>query len=485
MAKGITIVGLGPGDAGMLTRQAWDALEQAGEVYVRTDNHPTLAGLPAGLQIHSFDEVYERAPSFEAVYDEIAARLLELAQRGQGVLYAVPGDPAVGEATLSRLREGCTHAGLPLRVLHGVSFVEPCLELLGVDLLDGMTILDAFEVAHAYHPPLSPDLPALLGQLSSRELASDVKLTLMNQYPADHRVTLIHAAGGPQAGREDLALAEMDHSRRIDHLTSLYIPPLARASAFETFQNTVAHLRAPDGCPWDREQTHASLRAHLLEEAYEALQALDEDDLPALREELGDLLLQIVLHAQIATEEGAFTMADVLADIQEKILSRHPHVFGDIAVEGVGEVLHNWEALKESERAQHGGGRGLLDGVPMGLPALAQALEIQDRVARVGFDWPEIEGVLAKIAEELGEVRDAEDGAARADELGDLLFAVVNYARWLKVDPEAALREANRRFRRRFHRLEKAVAADGKRVSDLSIDDLERYWAAAKAEEGA
>jgi len=266
-------------------------------------------------------------------------------------------------------------------------------------------------------------------------------------------------------------------------MTALLVPPLSEASAFESFQETVAHLRAPDGCPWDKEQTPQSLRKHLLEETYETLQALDEDDSSALREELGDLLLQIVLQSQIATEAGEFTMADVIASVNHKIIHRHPHVFDGLDVDDVAHVLHNWESLKAEEREQKGSGKGTLDGVPKALPALAQALEIQVRVVRVGFDWSDVESVLAKVAEEVAELQTAEDDQARADELGDLLFSVVNYARWLNLEPEAALREANRRFRRRFAKLEKAAREAGHLLPDLTLQELDSLWEAAKEDE--
>jgi tetrapyrrole methylase family protein/MazG family protein len=217
-----------------------------------------------------------------------------------------------------------------------------------------------------------------------------------------------------------------------------------------------------------------------MEEAYEALQALDADDMAGLREELGDLLLQIVLQAQIAAEEGDFQMSDVIAGIDEKLIRRHPHVFGEVQVSGVEQVLHNWETLKRAERTENGTDKGLLDGVPLSLPALAQAAEIQRRVARVGFDWPGLEGVQAKVAEELNELLEAEGDDRRTAEMGDVLFAVVNYARWLGVDPESALRQSARRFRQRFGEMESAAHRMGKPMDGMSADEMDRLWEAAK-----
>jgi tetrapyrrole methylase family protein/MazG family protein len=479
--KGISVIGLGPGDANLLTREAWDALSGATELYVRTALHPVVDALPDQLEIKSFDSFYEELDSFEAVYAAIVDRLVELAGKSSPILYGVPGDPTVGEATVAALRSQAEEHGIAFRVIHGVSFCEPCLNLLGLDALDGLYIADALELAARHHPMFHPDSPALIGQLYDRMVAADVKLTLMNQYPDEHRVVLLHESGTANTSVEELLLHQIDQSERIGSLTSLFIPALEKSSAVESFQETVARLRAPGGCPWDREQTHQSLRPHLMEEAYEVLNALDNEDMPSLCEELGDLLLQIILHAQIATEAGTFTMADVVAHVQEKIIRRHPHVFAGLDVEDVDQVLHNWESLKAAEREEHEEDKGLLDGIPQNFPALSQAAEIQERVVRVGFDWPDIAGVIDKVQEEMQEVAQAETLAEQTGEIGDLLFAVVNYARWLDVDPEAALREANLRFRKRFRQVERDTTNQELDLREMTLEELESLWEAAKS----
>jgi len=483
VTAGITVLGLGPGDPAMITRGAWALLESAGEVYVRTRHHGAWAGLPSHVPVHTFDSVYERMDRFEDVYRAIVEALMELGRRPEGVVYAVPGDPMVGEAAVRDVRRLAAEAGLPVRLVHGVSFLEPTLALVGLDALDGLQVADAIDLGLRHHPPFTPDQPVIIGQLHSRLLASDVKLTLMNQYPGEHGVHLVQEAGMTSARTDSLALHDLDQRESFGLHTCLVVPPLPRPSSFEAFQEIVAHLRAPNGCPWDREQTPRTLRPHLLEETYESLQAIDDGDEQALREELGDLLLQIVLQAQIATEAGAFTMADVVGDIADKIVRRHPHVFGDVHVEGVDDVLHNWESLKEAERQAEGEGRGLLDGVPTGLPALAQAMEVQGRVARVGFDWPDAGGARLKVLEELEEVAQAPDDDARSTEVGDLLFAATNLARKLDVDAESALREANGRFRRRFRHVEGAARRSGRSLSEMSLADMDVLWEAAKGEE--
>lgn len=477
MSADITILGLGPGDPSLLTREAWQVLESAREIYLRTARHPTVQGLPIGLIVHTFDHLYEKTSDYSGVYAAIAEEVLALAVRPEGVIYAVPGHPLVGEATTARILGEAPARGLTVRLVHGLSFVEPCLALLGLDPLDGLFIADALEVAALHHPNFHPDGPALIAQLYPAALASDVKLCLMNQYPDDHGVTLIHQAGTPEAFLERLPLFELDRSERIGHLTTLFVPPLPQVSSLEAFQATIARLRAPDGCPWDREQTHQSLRTNLLEESYEVLSALDRDDPQAMREEFGDLLLQIVLQSQIAVEAGEFSLAEVIASINAKIIRRHPHVFGDLKVEGVEQVLDNWEHWKAQEREEAGAGpRGLLDGVPAALPALSLAHTYQRRAVHAGFDWPDIAGVVGKIHEELGEVESASGQQNREAEVGDLLFSIVNYARWLKVDPEVALRGAARKFRLRFERIEAEAARQGRKLAEMSLEELDSLW---------
>ena len=261
-------------------------------------------------------------------------------------------------------------------------------------------------------------------------------------------------------------------------------PPARDASAaFARLFGIVRRLRGPGGCPWDKEQTHETLRKHLLEESYEAIAAIDSGDFTAMREELGDLLLQIMLNSQIASEEGEFTANDVVKGIFDKIIRRHPHVFEDVKVDGVDGVLKNWEKLKEKERGKKKEGKGLLDGVPLALPALSQAEEYQDRAARVGFDWPEIEGVLDKINEEIQEVKDSTDQEQLTDELGDLFFVLVNLARWKKVDAESALRGTNMKFKKRFGFIETSAKNEGRNLSDMKLEEMDALWNEAKKQE--
>ncbi len=474
---GIMIVGLGPGDGRFLTREAWELLSSAGTVHLRTERHPAVADLPETVERVSFDAIYDAAENFEAVYTQITAELLRLGQ-DEDVVYAVPGHPFVGESTVTRLVAAAAEAGVPVSVVAGLSFVEPSLTAVHADALDGLQLFDAIELAQTLYPPLNPDQPVLLGQVYSRMLAGELKLGLTAVYPEQHLVSLIHAAGTPNETVETVPLYAIDRSDQIDHLTSLYIPSLVYAADLSALAQTVAILRAPGGCPWDIEQTPQSMRAGLLEEASEVLEALDAEDVEGVREELGDLLYHIVMQAQMAAENEDFTLSDVIAGIDAKLKRRHPHIWGDWEVKDTADVLRNWEILKQNEKVRTPD--SLLDNIPIALPALARSQKIQDRVRKVGFDWPEIGGVYDKLNEEIAEVQAADTPEERADELGDLLFATVNLASWLGVDAESALRGANLKFNGRFRQVEQLVIERGLEWQRLDLPTLEAIWEEVK-----
>lgn len=488
MAQGITIVGLGPGDPELLTLAAARALAEADDVYVRTEQHPTLddSGIAAQLQgrLHAFDALYETYDSFAEVYAAIVAQVLALGEREQGVVYAVPGDPLVGEATVQALLTEAPSRGLPVRIIHGVSFVEPTLAALHIDAFDGLQLCDATLLAKRLHPPLDPDVTALIVQVYNQQLASDCKLTLMALYPDEHPVRLVLHAGLPGQQVRELPLYELDRQPDLDHLSSLLVPALPAPGSLSSYQEVMARLRAPDGCPWDREQTHESLRTYLLEETYEVLAAIDAGDLDEVCQELGDLLLQILFHTQIATENGDFRLTDSIQYAIAKLVRRHPHVFGEAQAASPDEVLQSWEQIKREERLANGQERrSMLDGINQALPALAQALKIQERVARVGFDWADESQVRAKLDEELAEYAHAPNVAARGRELGDVLFALVNVARWQGINPEDVLRQTNARFARRFAAIEAQAAATGRELSAMTLAEMDAIWEQAKADE--
>jgi tetrapyrrole methylase family protein / MazG family protein len=354
------------------------------------------------------------------------------------------------------------------------SLVNSVFDRLQIAPPSRLVLLEAGTLAEAHVPPYPPDMAVLFTGIDSPAIAWQLKAVLLTTYPKDYNVFPV--VGGISKEIRLDALETLETSTN----TCLYVPPLGEGTSFESFAEIVAHLRAPDGCPWDKEQTHESLRKHLLEESYEAISAIDSGDFTDMQEEFGDLLLQIVLHSQIANEEGQFSVNGVIQGIHSKIVRRHPHVFGDAQLDGVKGVLVNWEKLKEKERKDKKVEKGLLDGVPAALPAMSQAQEYQDRAARVGFDWPEIEGVLDKVREEIEEIKTAETDFELASEIGDLFFALVNVARWKNVDAESALRGTNLKFKKRFGYVEQNAKKQEKSLSEMNLDEMDALWNEAK-----
>jgi tetrapyrrole methylase family protein / MazG family protein len=477
----VTVVGLGPGSLGDLTIEAHELLTQADSVWLRTRIHPVVEQLPVGPTLHDFDGYYEEASDFEHVYAQICNALERLAAEGD-VVYAVPGHPLVGEATVRHLLERSRAGGPSVRIVAGLSFIEPVAAAVGVDpLARGLQIVDALD------PHFEPGRPALCAQVYTRRVASSLKLSLLELYPPEHEVAVVRSAGLPDQAVWRGPLSELDRDDRFDHLTSVYLPGLDSTldrRTFGGFQGIVHRLHAPGGCPWDREQTHASLRPFLLEETYEALEKLDRGEMDGLAEELGDILLQIGLHCEIAGEAGEFDYGDVFEGVTSKLIRRHPHVFGEVLVNDAGEVKANWQRIKQVERAgEDGEQRSILAGVPKSMPALSFSQSVQERAAQVGFDWPQLDGVLDKLQEEIGELRSAESADAQVDEFGDILFVITNVARWLGIDAEVALRRANTKFVCRFSHVEALARARGIDMATAGLDALNVLWDEAKAAE--
>ena len=474
----ITVVGLGPGNGRFLTREAWQTLSTAETVYLRTKRHPTVQDLPDDVVIFSFDDLYETADTFADVYNKIVATLITDGKKKE-IVYAVPGHPFVGEFTVTQLVTAAKKVNLQIKIIPGLSFIEAVLTALKIDGLDGLQLFDALEITQFHYPPINSDVPTLLGQVYNQLIASELKLILTSVYPDEHSVFLVHAAGTEEEVVEAIPLYKIDRSPKLDHLTSLYVPPLPYNADLTTLAETVAVLRSPEGCPWDQKQTPQSMRSGLLEEMSEVLVALDNEDFDNLQEELGDVLFHLVMQAQMGAEMGFFKLTDVIAGIDSKLKRRHPHVWGDWQVDNSDDVVLNWEMLKQKEKGKEKPA-SLLDNIPHTLPALAQSQKIQSRVHKVGFDWANIKGVYDKLEEEIIELKTAVSVSEQQMELGDLLFVVVNLARWLDVDAETALREANLRFSQRFRKVEQLARERNLEISQMDLDSLDVLWQEAK-----
>ena len=480
----ITIVGLGPGAFGLLTVETLEMLKSASPLILRTAKHPTVSEIMArGIEFTSYDHVYEEKDCFEEVYKAIASDCMAKAASGENLVYAVPGSPLVAERTVILIRQLAMEQGIPLTILPGMSFLEVLYTRLSIDPIEGLTVLDAADVT-TLHPELGTAL--VVTQVYNSYVASEVKLALMEHYPDDYEVVIVQNLGLPEEKILPMPLFELDRIPGIDHLTSLYVPRKAEAERFnlEPIVDIMATLRSKEGCMWDIEQSHTSLRRYLVEEVYEVLEAIDLEQGDKLCEELGDLLLQIVFHARIAEESKVFTMQQVIDVITKKMVRRHPHVFGDISVRDAGEVVLNWDAIKQQE---YGSERlSVLDGIPKGLPSLMRAYKLQAKAAKVGFDWDSIQPVWDKIQEELTELKSACEKGETADiegELGDVLFSVVNLARFLKVDAEVALNVTNNKFIRRFSYIENIVSDNGGKWENLGLEQLDLLWEQAKKQE--
>lgn len=496
----ITILGLGPGGWDDLTIAARAVLAQAEQkqtpVYFRTLIHPTIEPLKANfpaLHIESFDDFYDASENWEKLYQSITDTVCEIAAR-QPMIYAVPGHPLIGEFTVQLLLKQARLRGLSTCVIAGLSFLEPVCTALEMDPFTlGAQIIDATALAGLAHEELAgkliPTTPLLVVQVYNRRVASAVKIALGECYPDEWPVKLVRAAG-VDSGESvtDLPLYELDRTNLTNHLCTLYVPPRGEMDALrlpETLRYITMRLRRePDGCPWDRQQTHQSLTRYVIEETYEVVETLEENDMEKLAEELGDLLLQVYLHAEIARQEGDFSIGDVFEHINAKLIRRHPHVFGSVEVENAAQVVQNWEAIKKQEKLAAGQdveAASVLDGVPPALPALIKAQEYQKRAARTGFEFSNLQGVLDKLAEELQELHEAATPAEQKEELGDILFIVAKIARMLHLDAEEALREANRKFKRRFQQMEAMIRQEQREFSSYNLEEWMQLWEKAKA----
>ncbi len=441
----IVVVGLGPGEASEITLGVWQRLHRANRVILRTERHPCVAAL-TDVAWESCDDLYEQHASFPEVYPAIVERVVDAARaaaaRPAGVVYAVPGHPWVGEATTRLIVEKAAALGLSTQVIGGASFIEPSFAAVGVDPMDGAQIVDAMLLAQQHHPRTEESLPLLVAQLHSRLLAGDVKLVLLNAYPADHAVTLIRAAGTQRQQLTSISLHELDHNHDFDHLTSLYVPPLPAHSSYGDLREIVAHLRAPEGCPWDQEQTLLSLRHDMLDETSELLEAIDAEDDAHTVEELGDVLLLATMLVQIATEEGRFQMGDVMHRVVTKLIRRHPHVFGQVDVADMDQLLSNWDAIKAQEKADAGKpAPGPLDGIPAALPALEKARKLQSKARKAGLLD------RAALAESVPGLVELLPPSAGESDLGALLWALSALAAERDLNPENALRSVVVGFR--------------------------------------
>jgi len=466
----ITITGLGPGDLDRIPAAVRSILLDPGRtVIVRTVEHPAAEQLAALREIVSCDDLYLGGKSFDEVYRAIADRVLETASNGP-VIYAVPGSPLIGEFAVRMLRD----SGVELELIPAESFIDAVLESVGYDPLDrGLQILNGHELPQ----PLVLDKPTIIAQLDRPEVLADVAAQIGRVLPAEARILVLAGLGSSDAVLVETSPDDVDPALA-GFRTSVFIDtdPGGLIGAVRT----MTILR--EECPWDREQTHQTLVKYLVEETYELMDAVGRLDSEgtdwvgyvAVEDELGDVLLSVLFHAAIARQNGVFDIDDVAEVMRQKLVRRHPHVFGEVDVDSAADVKRNWDQIKDEERGS--GRESQMDGVPSALPGIQRASKIQNRAAKVGFDWSEASEVLPKIREELEELEAVLVDPVEAEwELGDVLFSVINLARHLGIDGELALRGAVDRFETRFRAME-----DMGPIAGLTLDELDARWKQAK-----
>ena len=484
MTHRIEIIGLGAGDLDQLPLGVYKKLKSSTQVMARTLSHPVIEALQAeGIEFTSFDHVYEAHDRFEDVYQEIVENLVNRAKE-VSVTYAVPGHPLVAEQTVQLLLSLQKEGKITVTVAGGQSFLDDLFTAVGIDPIEGLQLLDGTAL---HRDDLHVMQHVIVGQVYDTQVASEVKLTLMEKYPDEFPVTIVTAAGSSQQTMKIVPLFEIDHGMELSNLTSLYIPPMKEDELlygeFFKLRQIIARLRSPEGCPWDREQTHESLKRYLIEEVYELLEAIDNDDIDHITEELGDVLLQVLLHAQIGEDSGYFTIQDVLHHVSEKMVRRHPHVFSDVTAKTTDDVMKNWQMIKQEEKGISEEDRPLLKAIRTGQPALIQAMEIQKKAVKVGFDWDDSSGAWDKLEEEWQEFQEeVANGNKEASlkEFGDVLFALVNVSRFHNIYPEEALIMANQKFITRFSFVEKKVKESGKSFQSFNLGELDDFWKEAK-----
>ena len=478
MTARVVIVGLGPGPRNTVTQATLEAIERIEVQFVRTKRHPTADLMPKAT---SFDSLYDTLPTFEDVYREITEAVVAAALKHGEVLYAVPGSPLILESSVAQLR---ADSRVEVQVLPALSFLDLAWEALGIDPVNaGVRLIDG----HRFALEASGERgPLLVAQVHADWVLSDVKLS-HEAANGNEPVVLLHHLGLPDQRVEHTTWQELDRVLPADHLTTLYIPQMAEPVAGELARLHQLARTLREQCPWDREQTHDSLIKHLIEETYEvvdAIESLDANDPAtdeALIEELGDLLYQVEFHATIAEQQGRFSMADVAKSIHDKLVRRHPHVFGDVVANSANDVVQTWDEVKRAEKkSADGATSSTFTGVAKSGPSLQYATKIQKRAADVGFDWPNADGAFEKIIEESAEIRQAvalnSDPETVRMELGDLLFSVVNLSRHLGHDAEQALRGASDKFRHRFEQVEQLALSRDIDLVNAPLEQLDALW---------
>ncbi len=485
--KKIYVIGLGPGDINLLTLKARERLNSGEKNFLRTEKFPIVNYLKENnIPYTSYDYVYERKNNFNEIYTFIAKDLIEKAETYNKINYFVPGNPLVAEKSVEILKNLARETKIELEIIPGMSFVDLLIIGADEDPIKGLKILDALNLKSNQ---LDINVDNIVIQVYNKRIASHVKLVISEVYGDEYEIIFMDSIGIENKQRIlKIPIYKLDRIEEIGHLTSIYLPRMDKREKkvydINDLLNIMEKLRSDEGCPWDMEQTYNSLRECVIEEAYEVVDAVDNDDIDGLLEELGDLLLQVVFYNQIAKEDGYFDFIDITTEITNKLIFRHPHVFKEEKVEKSEEIVYNWNQTKyKSRNLENYTDR--LKSIP-NLPALMRSFKVQERAREVGFDWDNVKGAIEKVKEEYFEVLESlhlfkgGDAGDIEEELGDLLFSVVNVCRFLNVNPEVALNKTTNKFIKRFAIMEEKSKRSGKDLKKMTLEELDALWNEAK-----
>lgn len=483
MGATIEVIGLGAGDIEQLPLGIYRKLRKSNElIFTRTMDHPVIAALQdEGICFHAFDEVYEQYDTFEQVYQQIVQTLIEKAKQTTTLVYTVPGHPMLAEKTVQLLLES---SEVEVVIAGGQSYLDSLFSALKIDPIDGFQFLDATnfvrnQVDYRNH--------LIFCQVYDRFIASEVKLTLLEDLKPEHPIKVVEAVGSQRERIQDIPLVELDQSVELSNLTSVYVAPSQPEMLNHQFfrlRETIATLRGPSGCPWDKKQTNVSLRKYLIEEAYELIDAINKEDDEAIIEELGDVLLQVMLHSQIGEDLGFFTIDEVIKGITNKMIRRHPHVFADAKITDEQELNDRWQAIKAEEKATRHSVSAFLDRVPASASPLVKATELQKEAEKVGFTFATKEQAWKQLIAQLTTYKESVDQLAESDleqQFGDILFAIVQVASYDKVNTSLGLEQANQTFIQRVLRVEKMLKAKGQSLHSSSSEVLNTLWKQTKS----
>lgn len=475
----IVVIGLGPGDIGLLTLNAIEKIKNGNKIFLRTDKHEITDFLKENkIEYYSYDYTYIEKENFDDVYKYIAMDLVNKANEYGIINYCVPGHPIIGEETTNYLLKHRANSEIEIEIVQGLSFIDTTITSIENDILDGLKIVDGLEIDNV---DIDINCDNLITQVYDNSIASEVKISLIDIYGDDYDVFVIN-----NGISKKIELYKLDRIDEYNHMTCIYLPKMKyeNRNSYNMYNliKIMEKLRSKEGCPWDIKADHKSLREFIIEEAYEVVDAINSEDVDSLVEELGDVLLQVVFHSVIGKEDGYFNITDVITKICNKMINRHPHVFKNLKVDSVEEVLSNWNDIKDKEKNIKSYTERL-ESIPKVFPSLSKSYKIQKIAAEVGFDWPDIDGAKLKFEEEYKELLEGirlNDNENIEEEVGDLIFAIVNFSRFLNVNPEVALNNTINKFINRFRFIEEQSVLNGKDLQKMTLEEMDSLWNMAK-----